>query len=86
MILVSLLLIYLGIVKGFEPLLLIPIGFGGILANIPVAGIATQATLLLNDGVPYTKEVLGVMHWATSDAGFLGLIYSFGIETGLFPC
>jgi len=40
MILVGLLLIWLGIRKGFEPLLLIPIGFGGILANIPVADIA----------------------------------------------
>jgi sodium ion-translocating decarboxylase beta subunit len=40
MILIGLLLIYLGIAKKFEPLLLIPIGFGGILANIPYAGIA----------------------------------------------
>lgn len=40
MILVGLLLIWLGIRKGFEPLLLIPLGFGGILANIPVADIA----------------------------------------------
>ncbi|MBN2434010.1 MAG: sodium ion-translocating decarboxylase subunit beta [Spirochaetes bacterium] len=60
MILVGMLLLYLGIVKGFEPLLLIPIGFGGILANIPLAGIA-------------------------GPDGFLGLIYGFGIETGLFP-
>ena len=37
---VGLLLIYLAIVKGFEPLLLLPIGFGAILTNIPVAGIA----------------------------------------------
>lgn len=34
------LLFYLAIVKGFEPLLLIPIAFGGFLANIPVADIA----------------------------------------------
>ncbi len=40
MILVGLLLIYLGVAKQFEPLLLIPIGFGGVLANIPVADIA----------------------------------------------
>ena len=39
MIAVGLLLIYLAITKEFEPLLLIPIGFGGILANIPLAGI-----------------------------------------------
>jgi oxaloacetate decarboxylase beta subunit len=32
---ICLLLIYLAIRKGFEPLLLIPIGFGGLLANIP---------------------------------------------------
>ena len=39
-------LIYLAIRKGFEPLLLIPIGFGGILANIPVADMAGSAGLL----------------------------------------
>ena len=43
---VGLLLIYLGIRKGFEPLLLIPIGFGGILANIPHAGIAAPGGFL----------------------------------------
>jgi oxaloacetate decarboxylase beta subunit len=37
---ISLILIYLAIAKGFEPLLLLPIGFGGILANIPIAAIA----------------------------------------------
>ncbi|TVQ23695.1 MAG: sodium ion-translocating decarboxylase subunit beta [Spirochaetaceae bacterium] len=40
MIAIGLLLIYLAIGKGFEPLLLLPIGFGGILANIPIADIA----------------------------------------------
>ena len=40
MILVGLLLLYLAINRGFEPLLLVPIGFGGILANIPGAGLA----------------------------------------------
>jgi Na+-transporting methylmalonyl-CoA/oxaloacetate decarboxylase beta subunit len=44
MIAISLLLIWLAIAKGFEPLLLIPIGFGGILANIPFAGIADAHT------------------------------------------
>lgn len=60
MILVGLLLIWLAVKKGFEPLLLLPIGFGGILANIPVAEIS-------------------------GPDGFLGLIYGFGIVTGLFP-
>ena len=40
MILVTFLLFWLAIKKGFEPLLLLPIGFGGLLANIPVADIA----------------------------------------------
>lgn len=40
---VCLLLLYLAINKGFEPLLLVPIGFGGILANIPAAGLAYSA-------------------------------------------
>ncbi len=39
-------LIYLAIRKGFEPLLLIPIGFGGLLANIPVANMAEGAGIL----------------------------------------
>ena len=46
MIAISGVLIYLAIRKGFEPLLLLPIGFGGILANIPIADIAGPAGLL----------------------------------------
>jgi sodium ion-translocating decarboxylase beta subunit len=46
MILISLVLIYLAIKKEFEPLLLLPIGFGGILANIPVVGIAEAGGFL----------------------------------------
>ncbi|AKJ64088.1 sodium ion-translocating decarboxylase subunit beta [Kiritimatiella glycovorans] len=46
MILVGLLLIWLAVRKKFEPLLLLPIGFGGILANIPVAGIAEPGGFL----------------------------------------
>lgn len=39
MIAIGCLLLYLGIRKGLEPLLLVPIGFGAILANIPLAGV-----------------------------------------------
>ena len=46
MIVVGLTLIYLAIVKKFEPLLLLPIGFGSILTNIPVAGIAESGGFL----------------------------------------
>lgn len=46
MIVVCLVLIFLAIRKGFEPLLLIPIGFGGVLANMPAAGMAEGSGLL----------------------------------------
>lgn len=57
---VTFILFYLAIAKGFEPLLLLPIAFGGLLANIPIANIA-------------------------GPEGFLGIIYSMGISSGLFP-
>ena len=46
MILIGSLLLYLGIGKGFEPLLLLPIGFGAILVNIPLAGLMEEEGVL----------------------------------------
>ncbi|ESS72036.1 putative oxaloacetate decarboxylase beta chain [Methyloglobulus morosus KoM1] len=46
MMLVGFVLLFLAISKGFEPLLLLPIGFGAILSNIPVAEIAHEGGLL----------------------------------------
>jgi len=46
MILIGSLLLYLGIAKGFEPLLLLPIGFGAILVNIPLAGLMEEGGVL----------------------------------------
>jgi oxaloacetate decarboxylase beta subunit len=46
MILIGMLLLYLAINKNFEPLLLVPIGFGGVLANIPGAGLAEAGGIL----------------------------------------
>lgn len=43
---VGLVLLYLGIFRGFEPLLLFPIGFGALLSNIPLAGIAEPGGIL----------------------------------------
>src|SRR4030043_2065194 len=43
---VGCLLLYLGIKKGFEPLLLVPIGFGAILVNIPLAGLMEEEGFL----------------------------------------
>jgi len=46
MIIIGMLLLYLAINKNFEPLLLVPIGFGGVLANIPGAGLAEAGGVL----------------------------------------
>jgi carboxybiotin decarboxylase len=46
MILVGCLLLFLAVAKGFEPLLLLPIGFGAILSNIPNAGFTEPGGLL----------------------------------------
>ena len=46
MLLVGILLIYLAIVKKFEPLLLLPIGFGALLSNIPGANLALDGGIL----------------------------------------
>lgn len=46
MIVIGMLLLYLAINKNFEPLLLVPIGFGGVLANIPGAGLAEYGGIL----------------------------------------
>jgi Na+-transporting methylmalonyl-CoA/oxaloacetate decarboxylase, beta subunit len=43
---VGLILLYLGISRKFEPLLLVPIGFGAMLSNIPLAGLSEPGGLL----------------------------------------
>ena len=65
-------LLFLAINKGFEPLLLVPIGFGTVLANIPGAGF---------DAAPI-YDAMGHME---SPGGLLYYIYHAGIENGLFP-
>ena len=46
MMLVGFGLLYLAIARGFEPLLLLPIGFGAILTNIPLAGLSEPGGIL----------------------------------------
>ena len=64
---VGLLLLYLAIAKQFEPLLLVTIGFGGILANIPGAGIAE------GDGLLHLTYVVGI------ESGAFPLIIFMGV-------
>jgi oxaloacetate decarboxylase beta subunit len=65
------LLIYLAISKGYEPLLLIPIGFGAILANLPFAMMSASA-----DGAAVAAQ---------GSHPLLQLVYNVGIRTEFLP-
>lgn len=69
MILVGILLLFLAIKKGFEPLLLVPIGFGAILANIPFAGIADVTV----------NGFIGVLYDAGVERGLFPLLIFMGV-------
>ena len=72
MMLVGLGLLYLAIKKGFEPLLLVPIGIGTVLVNIPGGGFEAEPVY----------DALGHM---TSPGGMMYYIYNVGIASGMFP-
>ncbi len=85
MIPLCLIMMYLAIVKGFEPLLLLPIGFGGLLANCPLAGVTAPA--MMHDGViTFLESGIPVMQGGIVEpGGFLHYFFAFGIDTGVFP-
>ena len=85
MIPLCLIMMYLAIVKGFEPLLLLPIGFGGLLANCPLGGVTAPA--MLHDGViTFLASGLPVMQGGIVEpGGFLYYFFHFGIDTGVVP-
>lgn len=67
MICIALVLLYLAIAKGFEPLLLVPIGFGGLLSNIPGVDIA------VGEGVLHQFYVIGI------ETGIFPLVIFMGV-------
>ncbi|MDA3835223.1 MAG: sodium ion-translocating decarboxylase subunit beta [Spirochaetales bacterium] len=69
MIIVGLVLIYLAINKKFEPLLLVPIGFGAILSNIPLVGIADAAT----------NGFIGILYETGVSTGLFPLLIFMGV-------
>ena len=77
MLAVACVLLYLAIVKKFEPLLLLPIAFGMLLTNLPGAGMY-HAEYFAN----------GVIDWAELGTGHGGLIdYLYlGVKLGIYPC
>lgn len=84
MILFSFVFLYLGIKKGFEPLLMIPIAFGMLLANIPGANLAVQ----YHDLQGFIDLVAGRLVNETTGAvltpGLMDFLY-FGVKAGIYP-
>jgi oxaloacetate decarboxylase beta subunit len=72
MVLVGFLVIYLAVAKGFEPLLLVPIGFGIVFVNIPGANMGSPGVW---------NEQLHIFE----HQGFLNVIYNAGVGNEFFP-
>jgi len=83
MILISLIMMYLGVIKRFEPLLLIPISFGILLANFPTE-LASSGMAV----VPATDEngILGkTLLEISKEFGIMNMLYYALIKSGLLP-
>ena len=70
MIAIACVLLYLGIGRGFEPLLLVPIAFGMLLANLPLTGLFNPPVV---DAASHTGSV-----------GFMWVIYQ-GVQYAIYP-
>jgi sodium ion-translocating decarboxylase beta subunit len=75
MMVISFVLLYLAIVKGFEPLLLLPIAFGMLLANLPNTGLMAPPEMGIN---PVTGED------KLQPGGLLYYLYQ-GVKLGIYP-
>ena len=93
MILISFVLLYLAIVKQFEPLLLMPIAFGMLLTNLPLAGIMDEPIyeIISNPtyhgkaGIPiYNGDMLVGYQYIKQNGGLLYYLYQ-GVKLGIFP-
>ena len=83
MLLISFFLLYLAIKKQYEPLLLLPIAFGMLLTNLPMAGMFHEelwAAFL--DPASDAYHSYGAI---LKDAGLLDVMY-IGVKAGLYPC
>ncbi len=75
MLVIACLLLYLAIVKKYEPLLLLPIAFGMLLANIPLAGIMAEPIYEIgSDGLPHVQQLGGLLYY----------LYQ-GVKLGIYP-
>lgn len=85
-------LVYLAVVKGFEPLLLLPIATGMLLANLPGANLFHMEWFV--DGVPtgvfengveiLSTKLSDVVSYAIGNGGLLDILY-LGVKLGIYP-
>ena len=83
MIIISCVLLYLAIVKKFEPLLLVGIAFGCLLTNLPGAGLYNQElwTNFMTEGHPAYHSFGTILR----EGGLLDFFY-IGVKTSIYPC
>src|SRR5690554_1118180 len=80
MLLISFVLLYLAIAKGFEPLLLVPIAFGMMLANLPGANLMKEPVVeIIRDAS--TGELVSM---TKENGGLLYYLYQ-GVKLGIYP-
>ena len=86
MVIIACCLLYLGIRKKFEPLLLVGIAFGMLITNLP--GLTAGENALFHSSLWFTEDVAkhgvnysNVLH----EGGLLDLLY-IGVKTGIYPC
>lgn len=95
MLLVSFILLYMAIAKKFEPLLLLPIAFGMMLANLPLAGLmydaqeapqaALQTAIQSGSSTDIQAALVRVANTHWYDSGLLRILY-MGVKSTIFPC
>ena len=83
MIIIGCVLLYLGIVKQFEPLLMCGIAFGCVLTNLPMGGLYHQElwTAFMDPNSPMYHSFGAIMR----EGGLLDITY-IGVKTSLYPC
>ncbi|MHC1578535.1 MAG: sodium ion-translocating decarboxylase subunit beta [Dehalococcoidia bacterium] len=76
-------LIYLGVARKMEPILLVPIGLGIMMVNIPLAGLMVYAPA--EPGAIPLPASGGLKEIAEGKIGLLNLIYHYGLESEIIP-
>ena len=84
MLVIACVLIYLAIAKKFEPLLLLPIAFGMLLANFPGANLIHNSFFVKAELLPGQSPVFDVQQ-VIDNGGLIDFLY-IGVKLGIYPC